>query len=443
MFEMLNGHIIVKRMSGIVDSCFVQDFLRSQFNENVEGEYLNLLKHAYLSDTVPPFWNSQSEEMSQEIFTYIGKVGRQTAILELREMLPELSEIEHLTEMVSKQGTGSKSLLNYSRARTPVLISYKQYKELKEQSSQQLQRMLTSKLFLNLCNKTTRNVSMERLVKHLKLTRNCEDYYLKLVAYDTNMSGFVSEANFVEYVKSIIAELPFIDLFLDEEPHFVDFYSLYVAHKMLVIHDPLRTCSVSIESIIKDPLFLQFVGLVEWEDTQQSELDPLDAKRLIAMFYEMDTDEDGKLTKEDLLHMPTFRFSDLFIERLILTFPGEMDLVWYYRFIFAYVGLGKPWANQILFDVLDIDGNGVINEVEYHLFFYDILKDWQEVCDYPDPSYGTLASETFDMCNATNNSMTKEKFIRTLRAKSFVHNIVDLRSLVKFLHNDDAPSRNR
>lgn len=357
--------------------------------------------------------------------------------------MPSMSEIEHLPDTLFRGGSSTMPLS--PRLNGPIPISYSQYLKLKERSSPEMQKMLTAKLFLDLCPSTSRNVDVNRLVSHLKLMKNCATLYFEMLKYDKMKCGIITEDDFFKYVSSVVSNLPFMDLFTDDNPDFVSCFSHFIVQRMLTGLDPLRTKVVQIDRIIRDPTFMYFVQLDQWEDEQQRELDPVTAKRLVSGFHALDTDKDQKITRDDLLYLSIGWFSELFIDRLVLVLPGngEMDMSWFFRFCVIYANLGRPWANAIMFDVLDLDGNGIINEYEYHLFFHALMKEWRDACEAREPSYDVLAGEAFDMCNATSNSMTKEHFIKASRAGTFTRNLVDLRYLVRYLHRKDIGTRSR
>ena len=430
-------------MSGVVDCELVSEYLDRTGAAGTRAEYLKLLENSSLYENIPQFTNVESDEFGPTVYKYLNEIGRERAIEMCSKKLPDLAEIERLQITFLKSANSSLPLS--PRPNAPIQISYPQYLQLKEKCSPEMQVMLTSKLFLDLCPSTSRSIHLERLMRHMRMMRSCADFYIELLKYDHDKVGIITEEDFMKYVKEIVAGLPFMDLFMDDNPDFTVCYSQFIVHRFLVSLDPLRKKAVRIERIVHDPLFIQFVRLDEWEQVQRTDLDPLAAKRLASGFHTLDTDKDGKITRDDLLYISAFRFSELFVDRLVMTLPGngEMNLEWFFRFIFMYTSLGKPWANEIMFDVLDIDGNGIINEYEYHLFFHALMKDYREVCDRPEPSYDILAVEAFDMCNATHNSMTKEHFTKSLKAGTFTRNLVDLRCLVQWLHSDDVGARHR
>lgn len=422
-------------MSGVVDA----DFIQQCVSENVAKEYLKLYSESCIDQSIPIFRPKYAtgNQTAKAISNALTELANSNVAMEIVKQFPDMDEILELPQKM-RDIVNPRSFL--TRSNVSMRLKYSQYMQLREQVSESMKKVLTSKLFLDLWLPTTRSVVADSIVQHLVLMRYSYDYYAKLMQLE---SDIISERDFAKIVEQAVDHYPFIPDFLDDNPQFVGDYVTYIVQRVFVALDPLKIHAVPIGQLIAEPLFFEFVKLEDLDDDAATpmEFSPYVVKRFVDDFKLLDADGDGILTKEDLMVMRNKRFTECFIDRVMEVLPGNMDMEWFIRFEAMYKNLGKPWANRIVFDILDVNGDGVFNEIEFQLFYNAIAKECAEHTDPPE--YGQVAGEIFDMCQATTNSLTKEEFVNCSRAGTLVHTLVDLMSFIQNQCDDDVGPRTR
>jgi len=213
----------------------------------------------------------------------------------------------------------------------------------------------------------------------------------------------------------------------------------FLIERVLLVVDPCRTGRVQIDALVADPVFLQFARLrCPDDELQRNALSPRVARPMIDTFADF---AGGVATREDILHLQDRRLSELFVDRVFEGLPRTMDFAAFVRFELVWRNMDRAWARAALFDVLDLDDNGVIDMTEFFAFFGALVRDCATAGEWELPAAEDAAAEMFDMVTAVDGAMTKEEFVRAPSVSSFVRNLVDLKALVYYYCGGLVPPR--
>lgn len=413
----------------------VPQLLNDSKYDETKKEYEQIYQR--LSDTsIPPFLIKSSSK-STNLYRIIMNFIKKNSISALRERFPTIEDADQLNEAIKSLNTNSFPSLR-QRAKQ---LKYSDYCIIKEKCPH-LSQFLTSKLFLDLSNKTNHTVFQNDLISHVIVQSYSVEYCIKLIQKDKKNTGSLTKSQFIKFVQEISQDFEFVDDLSDaiEKGFFI--YCSYVTERFFVSLDPLKTGRISIENIVESDLFLCLVKLAERDGTPNP-FDDKAAMHFLNEFIQMDGDKDGLLTKDDLLHMPGTRFTLSFVDQVFDTIASSCmtDFGWYFRFKIAYGNLGKPWANLFFFDIMDIDKNNELNETEVNYFFHDLALDYEDFYQKDHPPFENFATELFDICSATSSRISKDEFINLTEAPKFVKHLVDLAAFAKWEHNDTIPVR--
>ncbi|OHT10997.1 hypothetical protein TRFO_19490 [Tritrichomonas foetus] len=422
-----------KIMSLLANTEKVLNFLDE--NNEVRKEYHRLLEASNLNSAVPPFFSSNSSGQ-QMVYSAVMKLTKDNILSTMRKQYPRIMDINNLRIEFQKMKFQA----------SPKYMKYSEYCALKQKWPEKYSNYLTSKLFFDLSIPQFHTIRPEDLYMHLSIQSVALTFYHKLMQIDKKNKGALTKTKFSLFVRDISSRFPFMENIIKtyaEDGQ--SMYIVFVTEKFFTELDPLQTGTISIQKIISSELFLELIKLeIDRQNNRSTKNIFCEQLALLYFddFYDMDTDEDGILAKDDLLHMPSTRFTESFVNRLFdsMILSEVFDFSWFCRFKSAYNNLGKPWANQIFFDILDIDNNGEINETEMNYFFHDLSRDFSEFFKRDPPSFKDYINELRDSCSITN-SIAKSEFIQSKESYKLVKHLVDLKAYAKWECGEDIPAR--
>lgn len=414
----------------------ISQLLHDSKYDETRKEY-ELLHQKSEESLIPPFIIKNTTK-SSNFYSAIMKWIKKKSMSSIREMFPTLDDVDQLREAITSLNTS-----NFPTLRQRIKqLKYSDYCIIKEKCPH-LSQFLTSKLFLELCNKVNHTVYQNDLVSHVAIQSYAVDYCIKLIQKDKKNVGSLTKTQFIKFVQQISDEFEFIDDLSESIEKGKILYCFYLTERFFVTLDPLKTGRIAIENIIASDLFHFLLKLAAEGNTSPNPFDDKTALLFMDEFMGMDSDKDGLITKDDILRMPGTRFTVSFVDRIFDTIASSCmtDFGWYFRFKIAYSNLGKPWANILFFDVMDIDENNELNETEVNYFFHDLSQDYADFYQREHPPYENFSAELFDICGATSLKITKAEFINLTEASKFVKHLVDLAAFAKWENNDTIPPR--
>jgi Ca2+-binding EF-hand superfamily protein len=418
-------------MTVFASTARILEILEDLGHNEVSAEFKDLSKNSSVSSTVPWFYSNSPSSLSSIINSW----ATERSAAALSEDYPNDEYIASLQRAFS-QLTSNRSRFPSLGLSAPVKsLRYTEYLQLRQQSPEKMQSILTSKLYVELCTGSLTTCPFDSLIQYLQTLADCVVHYTALLKFDQSHSGVISESDFVAYVRDFSAKLSFVP------PDHFDDYVLFVTERILVVVDPLRAKRISIRALMNETIMISWVTMRSASDVTRQPLGPEIFDMLRHAFEGLDSDKDGYVTAEDLTHMSDCRLLLVFCTRACEVIAGDTKLNFgqFLRFRFVWDSAGYAWANTILFDILDIDSNGLITIFEMHYFYKQMMAKFNE--RFPDdqrkPPLEAFMSEAFDICQSTDDGITKDNFVKSRGSESVLKHMLDLRSFVKSELNED------
>ena len=403
--------------------------------DGIREEYEKLIENQD-DDYIPVF---QSPEKHPSVYKILMDWVKRQSMSETFNNYPLIDDIDNLNQVINTMNSN-----NFASLRQKVKkLKYSEYYILKTKCPK-MAPFLTAKLFLDLASRSNHTVFQSDLIGHLVIQSFSVNYYIKLLRLDKKNRGSLTKTEFFKFVNELKDDYEFVDELADKFGEDAKTrYAIFVMERFFAVLDPFKTGFISIENIIQNELFASLVKLADEYDLRPNPFDENNASLYLSHFDSMDGDEDGLLTKDDLLHMPGTRFTESFVDQVfdVLNPTSKADFAWFCNFKWAYTNLGKPWANQIFFDIMDIDKNNELNETEMNYFYHDLSRDYIDYFEHDPPSFQSYANELFDICGAKDSVITKSDFIQLTDAAKYVKHLVDLIAFAKWDVDKVIPMR--
>ncbi|OHS97648.1 hypothetical protein TRFO_09359 [Tritrichomonas foetus] len=418
----------------------VLDLLDDERDKGVKTEYKSLLQNSSVTKSIPPLLLKRRNN-EKSISLLVNDWAKERSLNSLRNNFPTIEDIDNLRNSMSSTGTNTR-FPRISRVSSRTM-RYSDYCQLRNKWPEHFSCYLTSKLFLDLCRPGNHTILPDELFSHLTFQSNAIDYYIILRRIDRENSGSINKKQLSKFVNLVSKNYEFVDDIEDKFDNGRKYYIIFVVERFFSMLDPLGTNSISIDNLVSCNLFSELVKLEEYSPVKPNTFGESQCSLYIQQFLDMDGDNDGFLTQDDLLHMPDTRFTYSFVEQLFDTMivSGKFDFYWFCRFKNAYTHLGKPWANLIFFDIIDIDKNNIINETEINYFYHDLSRDFEDYYEKDPPLFQDYENTILDLCSMTKSFMTKEEYIKSSESAKLTQLLIDLKPYVKFENNDNIPAR--
>ncbi|OHS98208.1 EF hand family protein [Tritrichomonas foetus] len=411
------------------------DALKRNGRDEIINEYVNFLNNPQKNNEIPKFFISESRTSKSYRLSSFANVmislANRESFHSILESYPSFQDVQNLRDAYDDMSRNSHTRV----------IKYTQYKQLRLKWPEKFQTILSSKLFVEIGGHSMHTINVDELFKYLDMIPRCVSHFIRLNQYDIMKNGSISEGSFFDYINDMTDRLHFIDEFMQYNSNFRDHFIDFVGNRILIVLDPFRVGKVLIHNLIQNQLYLSFVILESSsDDKSRNPFSPNTIMNYINEFEAIDQNNDGLLNPEDLFKIQDTRFTKAFVDRIfdVLSGNGPIDFSWYLRFRFVWDNLGTKWANQIIFDVLDVDGDGFISLFEMNYFYREIAKNFQDI--YPEKQLPTLdswANEQFDHLNVTSSAISKEMFIKSRDVDMLVRQLTDLRTFCKCEFSED------
>ncbi|KAH9598800.1 hypothetical protein LSM04_001714 [Trypanosoma melophagium] len=277
----------------------------------------------------------------------------------------------------------------------------------------------------------------QRFAKQVSLVK-CE---AELIMWDTNNDGRLTEDEMESYVRDLV---PRVDALRNLTEDILPFYCCTVSRRIFWALDPGSRGSVSIDALLQSPVMDEWVSLqLMREDQPRNWFSASITSHLYEKFLLLDTRNKGTLNADNMKRykkgLPTVvddglppnigplssLFIDRFFETNVMMASSELDFRKFVDFVIAVEFLPQCQRPLFFWNILDIEGNGVLSPVHVNYFFREthskLVGAGLEV-----PSRETVVQEAFDLIpTAEPLRITREEFINAPQAGLFVALIID------------------
>ena len=202
---------------------------------------------------------------------------------------------------------------------------------------------------------------------------------------------------------------------------FLPFYVAHCVRKLYMLLEPKDKRGVPVEALLLSSELAQFFGLAAEldEDDDAAAVDEGNwfslaaAIRIYRQFLDLDTDQDGMLTADELSKYgdTLMTLTPAFVGRLfevVHTYDGRLDYKGYLDFVISCEHRSHPACLAYLFRVLDLDGVGSLGVFEVNYFVRDIVQGLIDSGDEP-PELPTIVDEVFDLSKMRKGKLSKSK----------------------------------
>lgn len=280
-------------------------------------------------------------------------------------------------------------------------------------------------------------VIYQTFAKQVSLVK-CE---AELIMWDSNTDGRLSENEVESYVRDLV---PRIAALSDMSEDLLPFYCCTVSRRLYWDLDPGNRGVLRIHSLLQSSVMNEWVSLqLMSEDDPQNWFGAAVTQQLYNKFVMLDTHNKGTLNVEDLrlykkglptvvddgLPLNTSPLCSLFIDRYFetntLMTRSEMDYRKFVDFVIAVELLPQCSRPQFFWNILDLDGTGVVTPMIANQFFREthakLVAAGLDV-----PSRETVVQEVFDLIEkAEPLRITRDEFVCSPQAGLFVGLLTD------------------
>ncbi|CAH2231730.1 jg14310 [Pararge aegeria aegeria] len=285
------------------------------------------------------------------------------------------SELKHLWSLLEKSN-GSYSMANSDE----LTIDYLQFKKLKDESGPKYRPYFTAEVFgrLQAAEGGIGRVRGVSLFNYVMRRVWLQQTTIGLSLYDVTGQGYLTEHDLGSYIAELVPSLAALD---GLDSSFTPFYVCTAARKFLFFLDPLRARRVRIRDVLSCSFLDDLLELRE-EDLpmdlqEQNWFSAASALRVYGQYLNLDRDQNGMLSINDLAGYGSGTLTRAFLQRVIqqcMTYDGEMDYKSYLDLVLALENRREPAALAYLFRVLDINSQGYLDAFTLNYFFKRVIQ---------------------------------------------------------------------
>merc|ERR1719277_1611089 len=239
---------------------------------------------------------------------------------------------------------------------------------------------------------------------------NLQTTRLQLTPYDALGCGYLREKDMENFIFELIPTLPQLSTLQEE---FYPFYVFTAVRKFFFFLDPKRTGRVRIRDLLSSQIIIELYELRQEQPLGASEAESnwfsmQSALKVYGAYLELDVDQNGMLSKNELSHYGSGMLTDVFIDRVFEEYQTyrdaetgerEMDYKTFLDFVLAMDNKNTKQAIQYFWKLIDIHHKGYLDGFVINYFFRATLSLLEtRRCDVA--SVDDVKDEIFDMVKA-------------------------------------------
>ncbi|KXS11017.1 hypothetical protein M427DRAFT_73347 [Gonapodya prolifera JEL478] len=220
--------------------------------------------------------------------------------------------------------------------------------------------------------------------------------------YDADDDGYLTEDQLEKYVTDVLPTFPQLQ---GVSRGFTKFYVCSAVRKFFYFLDPMRRGRISIKDMLLSPILTEFFELREPELSkeflQTNWFSTQSIMKVYTQYLSLDADHNGMLSRAEMGRYSNGTLSDAFLDRVFQefqTYNGEMDFKTFLDFVLTMDNVQTPEAQTVLFRILDIHGNGYLDEFVVWYFFKAVAQKLVAFGQVH-PPIPDVVNEVFDMAN--------------------------------------------
>ena len=230
---------------------------------------------------------------------------------------------------------------------------------------------------------------------------------IELSSFDADADGTLTERELEQWIEALIPNLPALEGMVGK---FVDFYRETAVRKFLFFLDPRRRTRVPIKELLASPVTHELLELkrpdITPDELRHNWFSLTYAESLYADYLELDEDQNGMLSAQELSRYRGGGLTSVFIERIFQecqtyrnqnTRQSEIDYKSYLDFVLATTYKGTPESLSYFLRLLDIQKVGGLTALDVKIFFRAVVNKFAEFGDEANCEVDDVKDEIFDM----------------------------------------------
>merc|ERR1711988_294673 len=199
------------------------------------------------------------------------------------------------------------------------------------------------------------------------------------------MGGYLREKDMENFIFELIPTLPQLNQLQEE---FYPFYVFTAVRKFFFFLDPKRTGRIHIRDLLSSQILPELYELRQEQPMEASEaasnwFSMQSALKVYGAYLELDVDQNGMLSKNELSRFGSGMLTDVFIDRVfdeIQTYRDaetgerEMDYKAFLDFVLAMESKSSKQAIQYFWKLIDIHHRGVLDGFVINYFFRAVVR---------------------------------------------------------------------
>ncbi|OHT01646.1 EF hand family protein [Tritrichomonas foetus] len=246
----------------------------------------------------------------------------------------------------------------------------------------------------------------------------------------------ITEITLTKFVENYTQTLEKLSKFADNFSWFLEYYGQIVIARFMFQFSSIHDFKIDTRTFITSNLFYNLIELDSSPNNKENPFQPHEIIHIYNLYVGLDTDGVGLLTAENMKKFENYEFSDAFLKRLFDIISLQEQTFDFYQFILLYFQLrnmtSRP-GTQFFFEVLDLDGDGVISRNDINYFYKAIVTE----TNVKNHDYDAFLSKILDIISCQSEFVTEEDLLDSENQELFFKLLIDLNTFKDWEQQSD------